>query len=328
MLLKRSPVLRSGVVAAGAAFVSAAFVLGITAIPRGDAIAGDNDNVICVGPDSILRVPPRGGADCPAGTRRLELAGPSNEAKNLGCAGCDPWEDTAAADDAKANPKLAELEHRLENLEQSSLLVVVDKQGRKVLSVGPGVMTMYNREGFAVDSVRVTADGGDFMSRSSDNHLWVTVGARGTVGGLRVYEGGVLRLDLGRQPAGNDTLRFIGPNGTTAGMGESRAGSGVALVSDSQGRVRARMSIEDDKGRVNVFGPDGTGILSMTEGEKGSGLFTVQDRTGTIMVKMGVNHGTYGAVLTGPRAGFPYVPRSGLPGSYFFGCVPGPACQP
>jgi hypothetical protein len=280
-----------------------------------------------VGPDSVLRVPPRGGADCPAGTRQLELAGPSNEAKNLGCAGCDPWEDTTAADVAKANPKLAELEHRLENLEQSSLFVIVDKQGRKVLSVGPGVMALYNSQGVAVDSVRVTADGGDLMSRSSDNRLWVTVGARGTVGGLRIYESGVLRLDLGRQPAGNNSLRFLGPHGTMAGVGESRAGSGVAVVSDSQGKVRASLSIADDKGSVGLFGQDGTRILTMTEGATGGGLLVVGDRTGEPMVKMGVNHGSYGTVLTGPHAGFPYVPRSGLPGSYFFGCAPGPACK-
>jgi len=46
------------------------------------------------------------------------------------------------------------------------------------------------------------------------------------------------------------------------------------------------------------------------------------------MVKMGVN-GTYGVVLTGPKAGFPYVPSSGLPGSYMLGCAAsGTDCHP
>ena len=46
------------------------------------------------------------------------------------------------------------------------------------------------------------------------------------------------------------------------------------------------------------------------------------------VVKMGVNDNRYGVVLTGPRAGFPLVPRSGLPGSYILGCAGGSSCKP
>ena len=35
----------------------------------------------------------------------------------------------------------------------------------------------------------------------------------------------------------------------------------------------------------------------------------------------------YGAVLAGPTLGFPYVPASGLPGSYFLGCAGGDRCK-
>ena len=39
------------------------------------------------------------------------------------------------------------------------------------------------------------------------------------------------------------------------------------------------------------------------------------------MVKMGVAQDRYGIVLTGPKAGFPLIPGSGLPGSYIMGCA-------
>jgi hypothetical protein len=46
------------------------------------------------------------------------------------------------------------------------------------------------------------------------------------------------------------------------------------------------------------------------------------------MVKFGVNQDRYGVVLAGPVSGFPLVPGSGLPGSYFLGCAGGDKCGP
>ena len=42
---------------------------------------------------------------------------------------------------------------------------------------------------------------------------------------------------------------------------------------------------------------------------------------------MGTNGNRYGVVMALPQ-GLPYVPKSGLPGSYMLGCAPGPACVP
>jgi hypothetical protein len=74
-------------------------------------------------------------------------------------------------------------------------------------------------------------------------------------------------------------------------------------------------------------GPGGVGF---TEATIGGGLMDLATASGAAAVRMGHNGHRYGIVLAGPVLGFPYVPRSGLPGSYFMGCASGqkPACIP
>ncbi len=69
-------------------------------------------------------------------------------------------------------------------------------------------------------------------------------------------------------------------------------------------------------------------VLAITEGATGGGLLAMGDATSEPMVKFGVAQDRYGIVLAGPVSGFPLVPGSGLPGSYFLGCPAGEKCGP
>jgi hypothetical protein len=121
---------------------------------------------------------------------------------------------------------------------------------------------------------------------------------------------------------------IVDPGDPIAGIGESSAGTGALVIGNSNGQVKASMTLAEGKGMLSLFNKKRADILSLTEGATGGGLLTIGDADGAPMVKMGVNEGRYGIVLAGPVAGFPLVPSSGLPGSYFLGCSGGAACRP
>lgn len=318
--------------AAGAATWTSAAQPSSTSAPRAshvsaktDARSGDSDGknpIVCVGADAVFRVPKRGG-DCATGDQRLVLAPPDHKAKDLGCIGCDPWGPKAARQDER----LTDIERRIDALEHASRFEVIDRRGRVIFSVAPGRVLLFNSDEQPVVGILAMQRGGVIKGQSADAARVVSIGAGGASGGLRIEEAGNVRVDLGRQPAGNYALRLPHGKGQLAGIGESRAGSGVLLIGDAEGRLRASMQTVDGKGAIGVFDAGGAAVLSMTEGKTG-GLLAIGDKTGEGMVKMGVNNGRYGVVLAGPRAGFPLVPTSGLPGSYFLGCAGGDGCRP
>jgi hypothetical protein len=80
---------------------------------------------------------------------------------------------------------------------------------------------------------------------------------------------------------------------------------------------------QDGKGIIGLFNQDNKAILTFGEavGNTGGSL-AIGDAGSEPMVKMGSNDNRYGVAVTFP-VGFPYVPRSGLPGSYFLGCSVG-----
>ncbi len=319
----------AGAAVAGAAGVGAWVAFAPASAPSGSSSTvaqgapGDgDDNVVCVGPDAVFRTPAANGA-CRDGERRFVLAPRDRKAKDAGCIGCDPWEPKAKP----ADDPLADIERRIDALEHASLFEVIDKRGRLILSVAPERVFVYNGDELSVAGLLAIPKGGVLKAQSPDGARVVSLGAGGASGGLRVEEDGRPRVDLGRQPAGNYALRFPLNDGALAGIGESRAGSGVLLIADNSGRLQASMQLAGGKAALGVFGNDGTALLSLTEGRTG-GLLALANRSGEGMVKMGVNNGRYGVVLAGPRAGFPLVPKSGLPGSYFLGCAGGEGCVP
>ena len=273
-----------------------------------------SDVKVCVGADGILRAA-RSGDSCPTGQQVKQADDSPNNPKD---------------DPSKRDP-IADLERRLANLERSPLFTVVDKKGRPILTVSPEKVVVYNASQQAVAGIRATADGGLFTSQPSDGSRSVSVGASGSNAGVLVLEGGVARVDLGKQRGGNYALKFTTPQasgGTVAAIGESRAGSGALLTGDAAGHLQASITVLNGGGVIGVASDAGATILSLMQSMTGGGMLVAAAASGEPMVKMGVNEDRYGFVLTGPAAGFPLVTGSGLPGSYFLGCAGGTACRP
>lgn len=289
--------------------------------------ADDGQLVVCIGPDAVLRTP--AGDGCPPGHDRRTLAGA--EPQSLACTDCDPWgsqQPTWQTDSGDGADPIGSLEQRLERLERSPLFTVIDQAGRPVFSVAPGRVIAYHA-GQAMAAIMATDVGGYFTGISADRTLAASVGASDAQAGVRVNEGGRLRLTLEKQEAGNYSLTVpSGVRGAIAGIGESRARSGALVVSDPAGQTKASLTLADGKGSASVFSTSGIAILSLTEGATAAGVLALGDAGGTPMVRMGVNDNRYGVVLAGPVLGFPLVPRSGLPGSYILGCAGGESCRP
>ena len=149
--------------------------------------------------------------------------------------------------------------------------------------------------------------------------------------GIRITEDGAPRLELGTSQIGRYSLRVPSRNGqgVAAGIGETEAGTGAIIIGGESGQPRARMLVySDGKGALEVLNGQVQPVAALTEGATGGGLLVIGDSKGAPMVKMGVKDDRYGIVMAGPKSGFPLVPRSGLPGSYFLGCAGGDACQP
>jgi hypothetical protein len=293
---------------------------------------GGGDVIVCVGTDAVLR--DAGSGDCPAGSARLALSGPDRKARDVDGDEGDPLGTNEATTNQKpGSDHLADLARRLDRLNKSSLFTVVNKQGNPIFTVTPQGAAVFNSDKRAVASMgaREGEEGGYFVAQSADGRLRTSLGADGLWGGVRVREGNVTRLEMGRRAGGNYSLTFPSLKASgdpVAAVGESRAGTGALVVGDAAGRIKASMTAADDRGRFSVFNDGGNALLSLTETATGGGLFSLGDKNSETMVKMGVKDDRYGVVLAGPRAGFPLVLKSGLPGSYFMGCAGGPACQP
>jgi len=282
----------------------------------------DNDVTVCVGSDSVLRAPASG--ICPPGSQQIKLAGP--DIKKLDAVDeNDPLGPTKRA--KELDPRLAEFEKRISNLENSALFEVVNEKGDVIFSVAPGRAQLYNQDKTAVAAMLATSEGGEFVARSSDGNVATFLGAYGERAGLRITEGDNARLDLLRQAGGNYSLRIRSGSGDIAGIGESQAGTGALVVGEKGGNHRAAIQVDGGKGAVSIFNKSGQGVASLTESVNGGGLLVLTDAGGTATVLMKTNDNRYGVVMAFPP-GFPYVPKSGLPGSYMLGCAAGPACVP
>jgi hypothetical protein len=284
------------------------------------AICQDNNDVtVCVGPDSILRSPESG--ICPRGTQQFKLSGPG--IKKVDGEDDDPIKPT---DESKSDP-LADIERRLSNLEKSEVFEVVNQQDKVIFSVAPGRAYLYNRAGTVVAAIGATSEGGVFVARTPDAKVTALVRSVGERVGLRIKEGDLTRLDLGRQESGSYSFKIPLGDKVIAGIGESKAGTGALVVGDAKGRTRAAMEVNSGKGALDVFNGDGNGVASLTEAVGGGGLLVLTDANSNATVMMKANNNRYGVVMAFPP-GLPYVPKSGLPGSFMLGCAGGPACVP
>jgi hypothetical protein len=310
------------------------FAMGSTPQPAVDANGPSGEQasgalVVCSGQDGILRAF-RPSPGCPAGQTLMPLIPESGDDGGLDILDFGdepkPKKGPRFKDDA-----LADLEQRIANLKKSPLFTVVDKEGNRLFQVAPHEVRVYNGRGKSVARIAATQDGGLFGTRSADSKLYAFAGVSLMRAGIRLQEDEALRLDLGRQVAGNFSLKVSSDTSSgdpIAGIGESMAGTGAMVVADDNARVRASMRLMDGRGEIGIFNEDATSIASFREAINGAGLLAIGDAKGREAVKMDTNDSKYGAVIAGPQLGLPLVTGSGLPGSYFFGCAGGDACRP
>jgi hypothetical protein len=287
------------------------------------AQARDPASLVCIAPDGVMRAPGSGGK-CAANQTAVPLASPL-----AGACTSDPWSGASDCDPSppNADDRLGVLEYRVKVLEQKPLFEVVDKDSHPIFQVSPGKAVLSTRNGDRVVELRAREAGGDLVARTSLG-TEVALSVSGALAGLVMTENGTRRVEYGKQPAGNVSLRFLHGPGAVAAVGESQGKSGALVVSDAMGTPRALMSVVNDKGSLTIQNGQGTPVLALTEGATGGGLLVIGDVSGKPMVKFGVNEDRYGVVLAGPVSGFPLVPNSGMAGSYFLGCAGGDKCGP
>jgi hypothetical protein len=292
--------------------------------------------IVCVAQDSVLRAV--SSTVCPTGQTQLSLASGGPNSSN------------SPPPSRELDLALADLERRIAQLKQAPLFTVVDKNDQPIFSVASDRALVYRPNPGTVSTVKKSAPservffdrteaasisflagGGVFTARSDDGRLTASIGSSRSTKGIRITEDGAPRLELGTSQIGRYSLRVPSRNGqgVAAGIGETEAGTGAVIIGGESGQPRARMLVyADGKGALDVLNGQVQPVAALTEGATGGGLLLIGDSKGAPMVKMGVKDDRYGIVMAGPKSGFPLVPRSGLPGSYFLGCAGGSACQP
>lgn len=256
----------------------------------------------------------------------------------------------AGAPSDSESDQLADLERRVGELESGDLFTVVNDRGKKVFSItsanSASTATIFNSSEVALAFMGATASGAYFEARAADGSWRATLSADENWAGLRLMErvtenvndqgatrqvtSDVARIELGRRETGNYALRFPAKSGEPiAGIGESKAGSGAIVVGDPDGKRRAAILVGDDgKGIIGIYNTGGNAILAFGEAVgNGGGALAIGDAKSEPRVKMGTKDNRYGVVMALPQ-GLPYVPKSGLPGSYMLGCAGGSACVP
>ena len=291
--------------------------------PAPVATEADSRVTLCVGDDRILRVAPNFAAECPDGQREFPLEDTDAQVCEL----CDPFEEPPAQPGSD-NKTIAELERRIRGLESPTYFEVVDQNEQPIFQVKRGGVRMLNQQR-TVAMVGTPDDGAYFTARSSTG-TEASLAASGNNVGILLGDTNSNRVEIGSRNAGPFALRFPSGKGLIAGIGQSRAGTGAVVVGTLPGVTAGSMTATDGRGMVSLTKDGLPGGIAFTEATIGGGMVDIGNSAGDSAVKMGHNGHRYGIVLTGPVPGFPYVPRSGLPGSYFMGCASGekPACTP
>ena len=299
--------------------------------------------------DDDDRESPGPASSCPGAPPQPDPGGPGDAGEGDSaagggtCASCgafddpfgDPWLN--GSDPTSVQPgrspsvdgPLAALEERIRELESTAYFEVVNEQtGNVVFSVGPNGARFFAKNGARVAAIGTTDLGGYFAARSPVGHQ-ATIGASDQSAGVRIFDGNVPSAELGAH-AGPHALRFPSGKGLIAGLGQSRAGSGAVIMGAWTGVSQGSITVTDGRAVVALSKDSGPGGAVLAEALIGGGVLDLANARGDSAVKMGHNGHRYGIVLAGPVPGFPYVPRSGLPGSYFMGCASGekPACMP
>jgi hypothetical protein len=275
---------------------------------------------VCVASDRVMRLAQA--AQCPSGEKDLYF-------RKAGGAGGVKRDNSSESDRAR----IATLEERIRNLEESANrgelgnkvkapFEVTDRDGKRILRVTEErKVELYNGDGKIVAGLVASESGGRFVALSSRNDLTAGIGAFEKYAGMRVNENGSARIDLGRDDEkGTYRLKVFAPgDALVAAVGQSAAGTGIAIVGDTAGTIKASMLLAESKrGTIRIENSNGLPLAELTEGAHG-GLLQITNSSGEPMVDAGVEPGGFGVVRAGPAAFKSGFGLLGLPGSYIAG---------
>ena len=291
----------------------------------GQTVVGPDEVILCVDANRVLHANREGEDTCPNGMPRVLLDWDKDEQL---CELCDPNEDRPKNDGDE--DALSRLDQRLRQLENPTYFEVVNQAEKPIFQVQARGVRMLNQQQQSVAFIGTSDSGLYYSARSTTTDVEASLSASGNNVGVLIHDVNATRIELGSRNAGPFALRLPSGKGLLAGLGQSRAGTGAVLVGSLPGVTQGSITATDGRGMVSLTKDGLPGGLAFTEATIGGGLIDIGNNAGDSAVKMGNNYGRYGIVLTGPVPGLPYVPRSGLPGSYFFGCASGerPACTP
>jgi hypothetical protein len=297
---------------------------------------GDDDEklIACINSENAMRViNPEG--SCSAGEKKIPLKLPKVPR---------PCEKAREANIADLLKRIAELEGRGDErlLDRTAMapFEVLNEAGIVVFSVKapdvggyPATTEIFNETGGRVAVVAANGEGGSMGVESGVSQPYTSgvsgaaasaaLHAFGEYADLSVHVGTKKKLDLGRRSDGRYGFRVYGENDAiVAGIGESDAGSGVALVADAKGQARATLNCTAGTGsgeaRILEASDKVIGLLSGA-GQAGSGVFRLSNNTDTVMVEAGVLPSGIGAVRAGPGAFQHGLHWLGLPASWIEG---------
>ena len=271
----------------------------------------------CASADGTLRLT-EATVPCAPGDRRLRLK-PREIAEERNCG-----EDDGRV--AKLEGRVKDLEYRdrsgtLRGKRVVAPFEVVKKDGGRLLYIEEQSVTFYNTAGKPVVWIIADSSGGYLLTQSATMSSSVGIGVPDQRAHVVVQEKERDRIDLGRSKEARYSLRVFGPGSKmVAGIGQSEAGSGLALVNDTNESTSVRMNIlKGAAGLVTIANTKGTEVAFLSTGASGSGLLQLTDGSGEPMVNAGYTTEGRGVVQTGPGMFHSGVGILGLVPSYILG---------
>jgi hypothetical protein len=202
---------------------------------------------------------------------------------------------------------------------------VVMKKGEghaRVLRIEEQNVTFYNGDEKPVVWIVADNSGGMLQTQSVAGNREARIAAQDKRAHVLIKENDQNRIDLGRQATGRYSLQVFGAqNKMVAGMGQSKAGSGVLQIADAAGALKSSLFVHSDNGsgRLEVRNGPGT-IVGMMAASPQAGLLQLTDGGGGVMVEAGVSaKDGAGIVRTGPNMRHSGVGLVGLVPSFILG---------
>jgi hypothetical protein len=302
------------------AFGCGAVIAFVVLVSRQDLDAARRVIVLhtCAGADSTLKVTEPNMPCAPEERRvRLQLIREEEECK-------------------EGDDRVAKLEQRLRDLEARDRrgtlrgrrvvapFEVVMRKGEghsKLLRIEEQNVTFYNGDQKPVAWIVADNSGGMLLTQTVAGDRQAMISSQGKRAHVLIKENDQDRIDLGRQNNGRYSLLVSGAqNKVVAGIGQSKAGSGLVLVADAAGAERAKMWVDSPAGggRVDVANSS-SAIVGVISAGAQAGHLQLTDSGGKPMVEAGVIDSGAGVVRAGPLMRDSGVGLVGLVPSYILG---------